>query len=342
MNRFDGTESYRFSHRKRAIDVHIRMQLEYAHRVPPNDDNDDGDASAYAHYLWPSSIVLCQYLLHHLNEAREMPSVVIELGAGCALPSLLMAKVLSGDDSTLSSSSSPPVSSSRPSSWVVVTDCDNDLILDNIAYACRELNDLGCEKLAEEGIQDEDIDLKDSPTVDVSWREGTLFANGRTNCEPSNSGQGACTVLVSSLVWGHLWDFGHTGIVRNLPDASGRGQSVWIIGADVFFEPRLFEDLVASVALLLDTCHLSGHSAKFITAYHERCENRNITSLLRKWNLMAREVPLIQFLGYDAIDRGNSFASIFVHCRDMSEEQIERKYNEMMSSIRLFVIERCR
>ncbi|KAI8816303.1 uncharacterized protein EV422DRAFT_489527, partial [Fimicolochytrium jonesii] len=56
----------------------------------------------------------------------------------------------------------------------------------------------------------------------------------------------------------------------------------FIIGADVFYEPASFDDLLATVAYIL--MH-SLSTAEFITAYQERSSRRTIQHLLDKWGL---------------------------------------------------------
>lgn len=60
-----------------------------------------------------------------------------------------------------------------------------------------------------------------------------------------------------------------------------------IIGADLFFEPSYFEDLIATVSYLLNH---SPRQAKFLTAYQERSSKRNIQWLLDEWGLDARVI----------------------------------------------------
>ncbi|KAF9379677.1 Methyltransferase-like protein 23, partial [Mortierella sp. AD011] len=46
-------------------------------------------------YVWPSALVLAEYIAHRLdmfNGSPDNPKVILELGAGTALPSLLLAK----------------------------------------------------------------------------------------------------------------------------------------------------------------------------------------------------------------------------------------------------------
>ncbi|KAF9934365.1 Methyltransferase-like protein 23 [Mortierella antarctica] len=76
-------------------------------------------------YVWPSSLVLAEYIHHRLDiftGTREKPKVILELGAGTALPSLLLARAPSHD-----------------SRFLITTDrTDVPEILDNVRDAFRK------------------------------------------------------------------------------------------------------------------------------------------------------------------------------------------------------------
>ncbi|KAF9572202.1 hypothetical protein EC968_010139 [Mortierella alpina] len=76
-------------------------------------------------YVWPSSLVLAEYVHHRLDiftGSTERPRVILELGAGTALPSLLLAKTPSCD-----------------SRFLITTDrADVPEILDNVRDAFRK------------------------------------------------------------------------------------------------------------------------------------------------------------------------------------------------------------
>ncbi|RKO93519.1 putative methyltransferase-domain-containing protein [Blyttiomyces helicus] len=70
----------------------------------------------------------------------------------------------------------------------------------------------------------------------------------------------------------------------------------WITGADVFYDPADFDDLFATVALLL---RRSRAEARFLTAYQERSSRRSVRHLMDKWGLGGRLVPVSGFGGLD-------------------------------------------
>lgn len=54
-----------------------------------------------------------------------------------------------------------------------------------------------------------------------------------------------------------------------------------ILGSDCFYEPAVFEDILVTVAYLLE----ANSNAKFICTYQERSSDWSIEHLLAKWNL---------------------------------------------------------
>ncbi|KAF0311326.1 Methyltransferase-like protein 23 [Amphibalanus amphitrite] len=65
----------------------------------------------------------------------------------------------------------------------------------------------------------------------------------------------------------------------------------FILGSDVFYDEPLFEEVLRSVAFLLET---SPH-AEFVFSYQERSSERCLEPLLVKWRMQARQVPLAEF-----------------------------------------------
>lgn len=76
-----------------------------------------------------------------------------------------------------------------------------------------------------------------------------------------------CTV--SGLTWG-VWDANAFTFNPNI-----------ILGADVLYDSRAFEDLFATVAFLLQKCP----NSVFITTYHNRSGHHLIELLMEKWGL---------------------------------------------------------
>jgi len=83
----------------------------------------------------------------------------------------------------------------------------------------------------------------------------------------------------TTLVWGNKQEI--EKVKRMIPKIDV------ILGADVFYEPALFEPLIATVAELL-----SGNDAKFITAYEERSAKRNINHLLERYGLFGEVIDV--------------------------------------------------
>lgn len=84
-------------------------------------------------------------------------------------------------------------------------------------------------------------------------------------------------VAVTGLSWGLLLNS-----VFNL------GPIDLIIGSDIFYDPSVFEDILVTVAFLLE----QNPGAKFLFTYQERSADWSIEDLLKKWNLKAANVSL--------------------------------------------------
>ena len=61
-----------------------------------------------------------------------------------------------------------------------------------------------------------------------------------------------------------------------------------ILGSDCFYEPSVFEDIVVTVAFLLER----NPRAKFLCTYQERSADWSIEHLLTKWDLTCSQIPL--------------------------------------------------
>lgn len=68
-----------------------------------------------------------------------------------------------------------------------------------------------------------------------------------------------------------------------------------ILGSDCFYEPSVFEDIIATVAYLLE----NNLNAKFLCTYQERSSDWSIEHLLNKWDLSCSVIN-ISNLGADA------------------------------------------
>ncbi|XP_037084518.1 methyltransferase-like protein 23 [Pollicipes pollicipes] len=65
----------------------------------------------------------------------------------------------------------------------------------------------------------------------------------------------------------------------------------FVLGSDVFYDEPLFEDVLRTVAFLLE----ASPRAQFVFTYQERSADRCLEPLLVKWRLRARQVPLAEF-----------------------------------------------
>ena len=68
-----------------------------------------------------------------------------------------------------------------------------------------------------------------------------------------------------------------------------------IIGSDCFYEPTVFEEIIVTVAFLLER----NSTAKFLCTYQERSADWSIEHLLNKWGLSCIHIPLAR-LGEDS------------------------------------------
>ncbi|KAM3598319.1 uncharacterized protein V6R79_016633 [Siganus canaliculatus] len=100
------------------------------------------------------------------------------------------------------------------------------------------------------------------------------------NCRRSCAANGLQDVLVLGLTWGEI-----------SPDLVLLPELDFIVGSDVFYEPRDFEDVLVTVAFLLR----KNPRAQFWTTYQERSSDWSIDALLRRWSLSCVDVPLDTF-----------------------------------------------
>ena len=75
----------------------------------------------------------------------------------------------------------------------------------------------------------------------------------------------------------------------------------FILGSDCFFDPEVFDKLVATVAYLLR----QNPGAVFVTSYQVRSADWHVVDLLGRWKLSSRSVPLSDF-GADRDSLGES------------------------------------
>lgn len=87
-------------------------------------------------------------------------------------------------------------------------------------------------------------------------------------------------IQIIGLTWGLL-----------LQSVSEIGPVDYIIAADCFYDPTVFEDILVTVSFLL--CNNS-HQTRFLFTYQERSSDWSIEHLLKKWNLKCHIVSLKQ------------------------------------------------
>ncbi|XP_035471863.1 methyltransferase-like protein 23 isoform X2 [Scophthalmus maximus] len=97
------------------------------------------------------------------------------------------------------------------------------------------------------------------------------------NCRRSCEANGLRDVEVLGLTWGQV-----------SPDLVLLPPLDVILGSDVFYEPRDFEDILVTVAFLLR----KNPRAQFWTTYQERSADWSIEPLLRRWKMKCVDVPL--------------------------------------------------
>lgn len=85
-------------------------------------------------------------------------------------------------------------------------------------------------------------------------------------------------ITVTGLTWGMLGhDFYDLGNDLDL-----------VIGSDILYDTAVFEDVIASIAFILE----QNPKATFICSYQLRSSDWSIENLLKKWNLLCRNIDL--------------------------------------------------
>lgn len=112
------------------------------------------------------------------------------------------------------------------------------------------------------------VTLTDSATLPGSLR------HCRRVCEANGLGD---QVRVLGLTWGLF-----------LAEAFTLGPVDLLLGSDCFYEPAVFEDVVATVAFVLD----ANPHARFLCTYQERSADWSAEHLFRRWRLRCEHLPL--------------------------------------------------
>lgn len=104
-------------------------------------------------------------------------------------------------------------------------------------------------------------------------------------CCEANGVQGQVRIL--GLTWGLF-----------LQTVFSVGPVDYILGSDCFFEPALFEDIIVTVAYLLE----KNPHAKFLCTYDDRNGDWSIEHLLHKWHLHCEHISLKELAEAAGID----------------------------------------
>jgi len=88
-----------------------------------------------------------------------------------------------------------------------------------------------------------------------------------------------------------------------------------IIGSDCFYEPSVFEDIIVTVAFLLET---SPH-ARFYCTYQERSADWSIEHLLHKWSLRCELIPLNNLGVESGVDVNDLMKSHTIHLLEITK-----------------------
>ena len=100
------------------------------------------------------------------------------------------------------------------------------------------------------------------------------------NCRQTCTDNNLDNVKVIGVTWGQF-----------SPDLVQIGPLDIILGSDCFYDSKDFEDIIVTVAYLLD----KNNDCQFWTTYQERSSDRTILPLLERWNLHSTVVPLEDF-----------------------------------------------
>ncbi|KAK5820976.1 hypothetical protein F5H01DRAFT_261076, partial [Linnemannia elongata] len=166
-------------------------------------------------YVWPSALVLAEYIFHSLNMfegTTDNPKIILELGAGTALPSLLLAKATAPGSTVL-------ITTDRPNA---------SHILDNIQRAYQE-NHITWPMDQPRQQQQHRIMVRS-----LGWGDFTLAS-------PRNPDGGLLQLLMDV-----------SPIVQVKGGANSPGKIDLILGSDTFYNPPDFEPLLATVSFIIN------------------------------------------------------------------------------------------
>lgn len=119
-----------------------------------------------------------------------------------------------------------------------------------------------------------DVILSDSSTLPNSLK------HAKRCCEVNELVPGK-DIEVIGLTWGIF-----------LKSAFDIGELDYVIASDCFYDPSVFEDVLVTVAFLLDATSNLSSPTRFLFTYQERSSDWSIDPLLRKFNLQCSTVSL--------------------------------------------------
>lgn len=100
-------------------------------------------------------------------------------------------------------------------------------------------------------------------------------------CCSANQLEPGKDIDVIGLTWGIL-----------LKSVFDIGSLDYIIAADCFYDPSVFEDILVTVSFLLNAASSNSAPTKFLFTYQDRSSDWSIDHLLKKWNLRCSNVSL--------------------------------------------------
>ncbi|CAG8795096.1 34448_t:CDS:2 [Gigaspora margarita] len=154
-------------------------------------------------------------------------------------------------------------------------------------------------------------DRSDCPQILENIHDGAQLNRLLVTSDDISVGTLRSNVWIRGLTWGEFC-FGNQekdknggNLLQLLRDIEQNDRKLdWILGSDTFYDPKDFEDIIATIAYILN---YHAQKAKFLTSYQERSSKRTIQYLLDKWKLKCRQISLKSFdFDYDKYTNSNN------------------------------------
>ncbi|CAG8759250.1 6929_t:CDS:2, partial [Dentiscutata erythropus] len=155
-------------------------------------------------------------------------------------------------------------------------------------------------------------DRSDCPQILENIHDGARLNRLLITSDNTSTGSLRSNIWIRGLTWGEFC-FGNQekdnnekgNLLQLLRDIDQNGRKLdWILGSDTFYDPKDFEDIIATIAYILN---YHTQKAKFLTSYQERSSKRTIQYLLDKWKLKCRQISLKSFnFDYDKYTSSNN------------------------------------